>query len=355
MKAIIKHEMKTYLKSPLYWIGVVIVIYGMYQILSPYFNIHYVSSEQEIQAYADVNAADADIHVGYVPSTEAQRRELWNEILQKSLVSDFGMEISEADTVMQELQNMNVNEASLYLEENYGYCGAQTLYEMATRYHKGTMEEINTFLASKLENHSFSYYFARKFADFAGVYMAFFATILLAFLFIQDTRKNTYELLHTKPVSAGGYVCGKVMGGFFICLIALLILNVIFFCACIIYTKGTGFVIRPWDFLIDTCVYILPNMLMIVCVYALIAILFQNPLPGVPLLFLYIIYSNMGSRNADGIYGYYGRPLAIMVRFPGAFFDTAPPPMVLLNQSFLVVASILLICITIAIWKRRRI
>ena len=35
--------------------------------------------------------------------------------------------------------------------------------------------------------------------------MAFFATVLLSFLFIQDTRKSTYELLHTKPVTAVSY------------------------------------------------------------------------------------------------------------------------------------------------------
>ena len=108
------------------------------------------------------------------------------------------------------------------------------------------------------------------------------------------------------------------------------------------------------DFLAATGLYILPNMLMIVCVYGLISLLFKNPLPAVPLLILYMVYSNTGSRNAEGVYGYYGRPLAIMVRFPGRFFDTVSPPMVLLNQSFLILAvtGILLICMQL--WKRRR-
>ena len=38
--------------------------------------------------------------------------------------------------------------------------------------------------------------------------------VVLSFLFIQDTRKNTYELLHTKPVTAIQYICGKVISGF---------------------------------------------------------------------------------------------------------------------------------------------
>jgi ABC-2 type transport system permease protein len=95
-------------------------------------------------------------------------------------------------------------------------------------------------------------------------------------------------------------------------------------------------------------------MLMIVSMYALIALIFKNPLPGVPLLILYMVYSNMGGRNAEGVYGYVGRPFAIMVRFPGQFFDTAPPPMALLNQSFLILASVAIILITMQIWKRRR-
>ena len=64
---------------------------------------------------------------------------------------------------------------------------------------------------------------------------------------------------------------------------------------------------------------------MIVSVYTLISLLFKNPLPGVPLLILYMVYSNMGGRNAEGVYGYWGRPFAIMVRFPDQLFryDTA--------------------------------
>ena len=109
-----------------------------------------------------------------------------------------------------------------------------------------------------------------------------------------------------------------------------------------------------WDFVVSTVLYILPNMLMIVSIYTLISLIFKNPLPGVPLLILYMVYSNMGGRTAEGVYGYWGRPLAIMVRFPGQLFDTTPPPMVLLNQSFLILASVVIILFSIQLWKRRR-
>lgn len=100
--------------------------------------------------------------------------------------------------------------------------------------------------------------------------------------------------------------------------------------------------------------FVLLSIIVIVSVYTLISLIFKNPLPGVPLLILYMVYSNMGGRNAEGVYGYWGRPFAIMVRFPGQFFDTAPPPMALLNQSFLILASVAIILITMQIWKRRR-
>ena len=100
---------------------------------------------------------------------------------------------------------MDIQEACEYLETKYHYYNALYAYE-DTELHQGTAEEINSYIKSKLKSHRFSYYFSRKYADFSGLYMGFFAAVMLAALFWQDTRKNTYELLHTKPVRAGQYV-----------------------------------------------------------------------------------------------------------------------------------------------------
>lgn len=80
----------------------------------------------------------------------------------------------------------------------------------------------------------------------------FFSTVMLAVLFLQDTKKHTYELLHTKPISAGKYVLAKVSAGFVTCLIALTILNLLFWVLCLIYTKDSGFEVRLWDFVVST-------------------------------------------------------------------------------------------------------
>lgn len=357
MKAIMKREVKNYLKRPLFWIGVIMVILGVYQNLAPYLNIRYVSSEDELEELVrdcPETIYDADVTDGFVPTSDEDRRKLWEEAIQGSLVSDLQMDLTEAETVMREMREMDIREACDYLESKYRYYNAIYTYEN-TRYHQGTKDEINSYIKSKLENQSFSYYFSRKFADFAGLFMAFFATVMLAVLFWQDTRKNTYELLHTKPVGAWRYTGGKIAGGFLVCLIVLAILNLVFWAICYIYTGNSGFEVKLADFVMASMFYILPNMLMIVCVYALVSLLFRNPLPALPLLILYMVYSNMGSRNAEGVFGYYGRPLAIMVRFPGRFFDTTPPPMSLLNQSFLILASIGLFLVCVQLWKRRRI
>lgn len=353
MYSILKREVKNYIKRPLFWIGVAVVVWMVYQNVSPYLHIHVLAEGEEMVNDYPETFRDGDVFEGYVPTDEGLRREMWEEQIQQTLMGEFQMSYEEAQGVIDEMKGMDMTAACDHLE-TYSFYGAYGTY-VDTAYHQGTREELNSYIEEKLEDRTFSYYFSRKFADFAGLFMGFFATILFSVLFMQDTRKDTYELLHTKPVRAGSYVLGKVGGGFFICLLILAILNLVFFGFCSIFAKNSGFQVEMIDFLYATCLYILPNMLMIVSVYSLISLLFKSPLPAVPFLFLYIVYSNMGTRNAQGIYGFYGRPLAIMVRFPGTFFDTAPPPMVLLNQSFLVLASVGILFLSIQIWKRRRV
>lgn len=353
MRAIIKREIKNYLKRPLFWLGIMIVIMGVYNATAPYLETHYLSPGEKIHNDYPETIHSGDVYEGYIPAAEEQQRKIWNEKIRETLRLEFQMSEQEVQNIMEHMDKMEIEEACAYLEENYEFYSAGSEYE-ASAYYKGTWEEINAYLEQKLSEHAFSYYFARKFADFAGLYMGFFATVLLSVLFWNDTRKNNYELLHTKPVKSVNYILGKVGGGFGVCLFVLAILNLLFWVLCLVYTKDSGFEVRLWDFIKDTVLYILPNMLMIICVYMLVGLLFKNPLPGVPFLILYMLYSNLGGYNAKGEYGYYGRPLAIMVRFPGQLFDTAPPPLAMLNQSMLIIFSVFIIWISILLWKRRR-
>lgn len=354
MKTIIKRSILDYLKNPVLWIGLIIIVASMYQCLLPYFQIHYIKQNEQI-TQNNVALDDADVMDGYIPTDEKERRREWEDTIKENLMdtskNGFGFSRQEADQVMKEMQNMDITTASEFLESKYGYHYAIYAYE-DLELHKGTAEEINHYLGQKLSEHSFSYYFAKKFTDFAGLHMAFFATVLLAFLFIQDTRKSTYELLHTKPITATQYICGKVISGFISMLGVLVILNVMFFLLCLKTSLKSGFPVTPIDFCMNSLIYIVPNLLMIGCIYTITALAFKNPLPAAPMLFLYIIYSNMLTMKDNT---YYMRPLSIMVRFPGRFFETHAAELSNINQLFVVIASAILLCLSVTIWKRRRV
>ena len=332
-----------------------IIVASMYQCLSSYLQIHYIKQNEQI-TQNDVALEDADVMDGYIPtSDDKERRREWEDTIKETLMdtskNGFGFSRQEADHVMKEIQNMDVKTASEFLESQYGYYNAIYAYE-DLEIHKGTAEEINHYIERKLSEHSFSWYFAKKFTDFAGLHMAFFATVLLSFLFIQDTRKSTYELLHTKPVTAVQYICGKVISGFISMLGVLVILNIIFFMLCLKTSLESGFPVTLIDFCVNSLIYIVPNLLMICCVYTITAVIFKNPLPAAPILFLHIIYSNMLTMKNDI---YYMRPFSIMVRFPGRFFETHAAKMSNINQIILVISSVILVCISVTIWKRRRV
>ena len=197
MWSIMKREVRNYLKNPLLWLGIAASVWMIFQNVSPYLDIHYLSEGETIVNDYPKNCRDGDVFDGYVPAKEELRKKLWEERIQEVLISEFEMDQEEAQSVIDEMKEMDLAEVCKYLE-GYGYYDAHYEYEN-TAYHKGTREEINAYIAEKLENKSFSYYFSRKFADFAGLFMGFFVTVLLSFLFMQDTRRNTYELLHTKP------------------------------------------------------------------------------------------------------------------------------------------------------------
>lgn len=367
MCTIVKREIKNYLKNPIYWIGLMFIIFELYQILNPYLKIKHFDNEQELLALEAGSFLDNDIMEGYVPSTKEERLELAYEYFAQRIIKAFDISEEEMKYIIEQVKNSNqslekqsdllMNEIWSQYEDTYN---GEPVYDLLYCYelsqiHKADMEEANAYIDASLEKHSFSWYFSRKYADFCGLFMGFFSAILLAFLFIRDTKKDIYELLHTKPITAKKYILGKVGGAFCSMLIFWGILTLFFGVLCEIYGRNHGFPTNHFDFLVTAVIYVIPNILMITCIYIITALIFKNPLPAVPAIFLYIIYSNMGERNAEGVFGYYGRPLAIMVRFPGRFFETTLPAYVNKNQIFLLITSLILVAIAVMIWRRRRV
>ena len=218
MKAVIKRELKNYLKNPVLWLGLIVVILMLYQMLNPYLKIHYFQSEREMEGLHPKNIDDADISEGYVESTEEEQMELACRLVKKEMVKMLGMKEQEAEQILNAMlqKKMSAEEIEAELIDKYEFYGKYGIkyYFQISEYRKASVEEANQYIDENMKEHSFSFYFSRKFADFCGLLMGFFSAVLLAFLFIRDTRKDMYELLHTKPVSAAGYVCGKIGGGF---------------------------------------------------------------------------------------------------------------------------------------------
>ena len=339
------------------WIGLIIIVASMYQCLSSYLQIHYIKQNEQI-TQNDVALEDADVMDGYIPtSDDKERRREWEDTIKETLMdtskNGFGFSRQEADHVMKEIQNMDVKTASEFLESKYGYYNAIYAYE-DLEIHKGTAEENQSlYRAENLSEHSFSWYFAKKIYGFCRIaYGLFCNSLAIIFYLFRIHEKSTYELLHTKPVTAIQYICGKVISGFISMLGVLVILNVIFFMLCLKTSLESGFPVTPIDFCVNSLIYIVPNLLMICCVYTITALIFKNPLPAAPILFLHIIYSNMLTMKNDI---YYMRPFSIMVRFPGRFFETHAAKMSNINQIILVISSVILVCISVTIWKRRRV
>lgn len=353
MRAIIKRELKNYLKNPLLWLGLLVITVMLYQDLSPYLQLRYF--EQMPGELSLEELSDADIMQGYVPSTqERQYADSFAEI-RRQLVEEIGEPEAEADRILKEPmeKGMSENEIIDYMSR-HNFHNVYYIFKMR-EIHQAEPEEANAYIAGRLEEKPYTFYAAKKFVDLAGVYMSFFSMILLAFLFMRDTRRDTYELLHTKPVSAFGYVGGKLLGGFLSMAFVLALLNVVFTVLFVYHGGQAGFPVSIWDLTLASIVYILPNMLMLVSVYAIVSLIFKNSLPAVPMLLLYIIYSNMGSVGPDGHYGYYAKLMAIVVRFPGMLLETETPFKVIVSQLLLLLASGALLAGAVRIWKRRRV
>lgn len=67
MKAIIKRNLKNYLKNPIFWIGLIVVLISMYQTLAPYLSIHYVKSDETFRKVK--MASDGDVMEGCIPAS----------------------------------------------------------------------------------------------------------------------------------------------------------------------------------------------------------------------------------------------------------------------------------------------
>lgn len=358
IRTIIKREIMNYLKNPIYYIGAVLVFINVYGYAAPYLNIHYFTRDKEIKTLDyDTGLLDADIMNGYIPVSEAEMYQIGLKQIGKVLNEEFNMTTEESQAVIQKLQKSKMSIAKMddYLAEHYSFQGAQW-YFFENDKKKATIEEANSYIKNELKEETYSSYFSRKYVDYLAVCLAFYAIVLFAFLYLGDTKKDIYELLHTKALKPWKYIAGKLAGGLAAILLAAGVMTAIFDVLIIRHGITAGFPVSVWDLWYAILIYILPELLMVICVYTMISLLFKNPLPAVPALILYIIYSNLsiGGVSEDCLTGYRVPKLAIMIRFPDLFFKTVIPAQAVVNQIFLIAAAVIMIMISCMVWKRRR-
>ena len=159
MKAVMKREVKNYLKNPLFWVGIVVVIFGLFQILSPYLEVKYFRTAQEVKSAKPENIADADIMNGYVKSTKEEQLERAKKKMISMVVKENGEEEQVVQNTLDQIcsSGKSINEMSDAIGEIYGYPGGYSLrfYYEDYEYHKGTVDEINAELQAKLSEYSY--------------------------------------------------------------------------------------------------------------------------------------------------------------------------------------------------------
>ena len=119
MIAIFKREIKNYLKRPLFWVGILLVIYGVFNTTSPYLTTHYLGQGEKIVNNYPDTVRLGDVYEGYIPANPEKHREIWSGQIKQALIDELEMSNLEAQSEMSKLVDMELEEAFVYLEEKY--------------------------------------------------------------------------------------------------------------------------------------------------------------------------------------------------------------------------------------------
>ena len=354
----VKKQIKQYLKNPVYIVGAIIVCIYTFYLCSDFLNIIPVNEKSISKKVNEADLGDVDINSGYIPTTKEDRYSIGFKNLSKELKESFGLKDKEIEEIISKMkeENMSFEEIGRYMEKNFSFIGAeQYFYEANLK--KGSLEEVNKYIDDSLKKENFSNYFSRKYVDYLSVSLIFYSIIMAAFLFNKETKKDLYELLHTKPIKGYKFIVGKILGGILSILIVVSIITTLFDILLVI--KGAAESI-PISF-IDIWKYVLwcviPCILFIVSITSCITLIFKTSLPSIPILFLHMVYSNMGSYDIHGIYVYKLRAFSLVIRFPNCFFTSlsnSDIQSIWINQIALILVSIICISISIIFWNRRR-
>ncbi|MDR0963728.1 MAG: hypothetical protein LBM60_03835 [Clostridium sp.] len=359
MWAVIRRDLKSVLRSPLIYVGTILIGVFLYFTLSKYFTLCYVPQDMVFQelSYREIIELDADVAQGYIPASYTQNGsyQVGMRRLANELQGYLSLSAEETKLRMQELDGMSVDEIDSYIEKKYGLLDTKLKFvPKPDDLCLGTPDEINAYLDQSLQEERYTEYFGRVYCDLLGLMVCFFGIVFLVPFFWEDSRKSIYEILHTKPIGAAKYIMGKVAGGVLSLSLVIGVLTVLFGSAATYYGALAGFPVSWWDCWVAVFLYIMPNVIYMVSMYVGIVMIFKSPIAAFPILTIQLFYSHLGGIDALAPGGYRVPALAMLIRFPERFFETSVSSQAVMNQALLLIASVIFITISMMIWSRRR-
>lgn len=361
MRFIIIKRISWVLSNPLYYIGAILMFIMVYTECRPYFEVQYFQTDAQIEELQEEHGVRSDIMYGYIPTTAAERYELGLDMMKNDLIQVIGEEEQPVNDFISYLKENRFDKdtAVRLINEQYPVLGNPESYiymaNGAVITKKVPAEEANNYIDSALAAEDFGDYFGRKYSDYFGVAIAFYAVIILALCYLPDYKKDIYELLHTKPMAEWKYPLAKALGGGGAIGLAIVAITVIFQIMLMFRGSKMGIPVNTFALWKYVLLCNVPIIFYMATFYLLIAGLFKTPLPAVPLLFLQLVYSNMGVTDVNGVFKYVPRLGSILIRFPENFFETGVDSSLYFNQALLTAAALLIGGLAVLHWQRKRV
>lgn len=351
----IKTKVISIIKNPIYAIGLIVMLVFLYMQCGSYLNINYMPDNSQIMPVDREMLGDADVMDGYIPMTE---EEYFNERmnhLRDDLIEHVGMDEKKANELIDTALNMDQHDAMEYLEKECQFMAdIHGYFSSGNGIKLGTVTEINKYIFEALDREDYMDYLGRKYIDYLGTIFMFFCIIIYPFYYAYDSKKDIYELLHTKPISSKKYIITQVLGGFLVGIIAVVVITLI--------AQGFLFFSKErFDFAISTVKIwkytlweMIPAIIYISSVFLFFSILFKTPLPAIPFIFIQILYSNSGVTSANGSFIYKHRIGSIMIRYPKLFFETHLSENFYVKQLFLLALGVIVMITSVVLWEKKR-
>ena len=356
MMKIVKQDLKRLLRNPFYYIGFLLIAINVWASCESYLNIHYFDSDYKPVQLSDEEKVDLDIDKGYIPPANMKERitigltEFRNRMLRDKVLSN-----EEIDTIIDEIldKNMSIEEAINYINKDGKIHISGDIFSEKESLKEGTATELNNYIDEKLNNNTYTSYFAKKYVDYFGIHLVILNSLLLVFLTMYDFSNNTYELLHTKPLSSSKFIISKVISGSLSILIFVVVITFFFDCVVTIYGLKHGLAVNFFDIWKYVLLCTIPSVIFSVCFCVFITTIFKKSIVAIPMMMLLILYANQGIM-VSGEYTYKHRLFQIISRFPELFFETSINSTLIANQLLLIILSIIMVVLSCKIWERNQ-